>query len=151
MKLDYKEKIIDLFKKEQKKEWYKKINPEMKVPAIKDGEHWMGESLDICRYLIETRKVNTPLYPVDDKEKIAQIEKDLKLCQEQIDVTTPAVRKCYFAKAFGMKMATVAERKAYLDAVYKVYGKMEAVLAERKTKFFNSDGKLYSHWLFRSR
>ncbi|CAI2376357.1 unnamed protein product [Moneuplotes crassus] len=68
LEIEHEEYVIDLLNGEQTSEWYKKINPKMKIPAIKDGDHCMGESIDICKYLVETRKLKTPAWPVDNQK-----------------------------------------------------------------------------------
>ncbi|KAG5893176.1 hypothetical protein JTB14_000436 [Gonioctena quinquepunctata] len=56
---------ISLFKKP---EWYSKIHPEGKVPALLDGSKVIVESLDICDYLDEKYPQN-PLYPAEPEAK----------------------------------------------------------------------------------
>ncbi|CAI2376031.1 unnamed protein product [Moneuplotes crassus] len=139
LEIEYKEHIINPFKGEQKTEWYKKINPKMKIPAIKDGDHCMGESIDICKYLVETRKLKTPVWPVDDQEKTDQMEKDLAKIDELGAATGDVAFKCFFAKALGQKLPPPNEKKKYLDVLYRVYDGLEATLKQRRTQFFNSD------------
>lgn len=139
--IKHKEQIVNPFKGENKRKWYLKINPKGLVPAIKDGDHCMGESLDICRYLIETRKIKTPFYPMDDKERLAQIDDDLKLTDELGTAVGEAAFNCYWGIKLGKTNPTKDERHRYLEAVHAVFEKMDRILAERKTKFFNSNGK----------
>ena len=65
--LDYKWHLVNLREGEQKKEWFVKINPVGKVPAIDDDGFYMFESNSICRYLCD--KNNSTLYPKDVKKR----------------------------------------------------------------------------------
>ena len=48
---------IRIQKGEHKTEEFKKINPNLKVPAIKDGDFCLYESHAIMRYICEKNKV----------------------------------------------------------------------------------------------
>jgi glutathione S-transferase len=61
--IDYKWQIVNLREGEQKKEWFLKINPVGKIPAIDDDGFQLFESNSICRYLCD--KNNSTLYPKD--------------------------------------------------------------------------------------
>ncbi|CAI2377628.1 unnamed protein product [Moneuplotes crassus] len=139
LKIPHKERIMNPINGENKKEWYKKINPKMLIPAIKDGDHCMGESVDICKYLIESRKLKTPAWPVDDKEKNEQMEKDLVDFEDLGEATRNVAFNCFYAKVLGKKLGTVEEQKQYKKDLYKVYDRLEETLGKRRTKFFNSD------------
>ncbi len=65
--LDYKWQLVNLREGEQKQEWFLKINPAGKVPAIDDDGFHLFESNAICRYLCD--KHNSPLYPKDVKKR----------------------------------------------------------------------------------
>ncbi len=69
--LDYKWQTLNLREGEHKQEWFLKINPVGKVPAIDDNGFHLFESNAICRYLCD--KHNSPLYPKDVKKR-ASIE-----------------------------------------------------------------------------
>jgi glutathione S-transferase len=69
--LKYKWQTVNLREGEQKKEWYLKINPVGKVPAIDDDGFCLFESNAICKYLCD--KNNSPLYP-KEVNKRATIE-----------------------------------------------------------------------------
>ena len=132
---------MNLFKGDHKKEWYKKINPAMKIPAIKDGEHVMGESLDIAKYLIRNRRIKTPFYPTDDPEKIDQIDKDCDLATELSEATRAVAFNLYFGPIIGQKVASKEECQQFLGNLGKKYDGIEAFLEARGTKFLNSDSK----------
>lgn len=65
--LDYQWQAINLREKEQKQEWFLKINPVGKVPAMDDDGFYLFESNAICKYLC--RKNNSDLYPDDLKTR----------------------------------------------------------------------------------
>ena len=61
--LEHKWQVVNLREGEQKQEWFLKINPLGKIPAIDDNGFHLFESNAICRYLAS--KANSPLYPAD--------------------------------------------------------------------------------------
>ena len=63
--LEHKWQLINLREGEQKQEWFLKINPVGKVPAMDDNGFRLFESNAICKYLCE--KSNSSLYPKDLK------------------------------------------------------------------------------------
>ena len=65
--INYKWQVINLREGEQKQEWFLKINPVGKIPALDDDGFHLFESNAICRYLCD--KFNSPLYPEDIKER----------------------------------------------------------------------------------
>ena len=65
--LDYKWQIVNLRAGEQKQEWFLKINPVGKVPAMDDDGFYLFESNAICKYLCD--KHASPLYPKDAKKR----------------------------------------------------------------------------------
>jgi glutathione S-transferase len=65
--LDYKWQHLKLREGEHKQEWFLKINPAGKVPAIDDDGFYLFESNSICRYLCD--KNNSPLYSKDVKKR----------------------------------------------------------------------------------
>jgi len=65
--LDYKWQIVNLREGEQKQEWFLKINPAGKIPAIDDDGFYLFESNAICKYLCD--KHNSHLYPKDVKKR----------------------------------------------------------------------------------
>jgi len=65
--IDHKWHLVNLREGEQKKEWFLKINPVGKVPAMDDDGFYMFESNSICRYLCD--KNNSALYPKDVKKR----------------------------------------------------------------------------------
>ncbi len=69
MGIEHKWQLVNLREGEQKSEWFLKINPVGKVPAIDDGGFHLFESNAICKYLAS--KYNSPLYPQDLKQRAA--------------------------------------------------------------------------------
>jgi glutathione S-transferase len=67
LKLPYEYHRINLMEGEQKKEWFLKVNPLGKVPAIKDDDFCLFESGAIIKYLCS--KSPSSLYPEDAKQK----------------------------------------------------------------------------------
>ncbi|KOB78695.1 Glutathione S-transferase [Operophtera brumata] len=67
---------IDLFKSENKTDWYRKINPLQKVPALVVGDEVISDSHAVALYLCQ-RKENQDLYPKDDILLKARIDEML--------------------------------------------------------------------------
>lgn len=58
---------VDLMSNETSSEAYGSVNPNRIVPYLVDGDHEMGESSAILKYLAE--KTGSPSYPTDLKER----------------------------------------------------------------------------------
>ncbi|MDE2028711.1 MAG: glutathione S-transferase family protein, partial [Candidatus Omnitrophica bacterium] len=65
--IDYKWQLVNLREKEQKQEWFLKINPAGKVPALDDDGFHLFESNAICKYLCD--KYDSALYPKDIRKR----------------------------------------------------------------------------------
>ena len=65
--LDYTYRAVKLREGENKQEWFLKINPFGKIPAIDDDGFTLFESNAICRYLLSKHK--SPLYPTELKQR----------------------------------------------------------------------------------
>ena len=62
--LAYQAQSIDIFKNVQKEPWFLEINPNGKIPALKDGDQRVFESGAIMLYLVDSYdKDNTISYP----------------------------------------------------------------------------------------
>nr|XP_027205062.1 glutathione S-transferase D7-like [Dermatophagoides pteronyssinus] len=71
---DFDWKLIDLTKSEQTSEDYLKINPFHTIPGyFEPPDLYLYESRSIARYIIETNKPESPLYPLNDVRKRAII------------------------------------------------------------------------------
>ncbi len=75
LKVPYVMKQVNPVTGENRKLEYLKINPQHKVPAIKDGDFVMNESWAIMTYLT-SKEGNTKLYPIDAKTR-AQVDQRL--------------------------------------------------------------------------
>ena len=99
MKYEY--QTIDI-QKDSKTEWYMKIHPAGKVPAIDDDGFIMFESVAICKYLCDKKggDKGTELYPRDLKQRA--------IIDQWIDFTiqhvASAMGKIAYAKIFGPMM-----------------------------------------------
>ncbi len=65
--VDYQWKIVNLKDKEQKQEWFLKMNPVGKIPVMDDGGFYLFESNTICKYLAD--KYESRLYPKPLQER----------------------------------------------------------------------------------
>ncbi len=98
--IEYKWHLVNLREGEQKKEWFLKINPVGKVPAIDDDGFCLFESNAICKYLCD--KQNSPLYPKDVKKR-ATIEQWIDYATVHIGANfIPVVYNRLFAPLRGM-------------------------------------------------
>ena len=79
--VDHEDKIIDIFKGEQKGEEFTKINPRQFVPFVIEGDFKLGESTAIAKYLCETRtSIPAGLWPADPKKR-AKVDQHLEWYQ----------------------------------------------------------------------
>uniref|UniRef100_V5GSN4 Glutathione S-transferase omega-1 n=1 Tax=Anoplophora glabripennis TaxID=217634 RepID=V5GSN4_ANOGL len=110
----------------KKPEWYFKIHPEGKVPALLDGSKVIVESLDISDYLDEKYPEN-PLYPV--KPELKKRDKDLI---NKIGAVTQVFGQCVFT---DMKKTPEEWLKDFLVPLQD----FEDALAQRGTPFFGGE------------
>jgi len=107
--LNYKWQLVNLREGEQKKEWFLKINPVGKVPAIDDDGFHLFESNAICKYLCD--KSNSPLYPKDVKKR-ATIEQWIDYVTAHIGANfVPVMYNRIFATLRGLPV----NEKAIVD------------------------------------
>ena len=98
--LNYKWQLVNLRAGEQKQEWFLKINPVGKVPAIDDDGFYLFESNAICKYLCD--KHHSALYPEDVKKRAA-IEQWIDYASFHIGANfMPVVYNRLFAPLRGM-------------------------------------------------
>ncbi|MBF0571188.1 MAG: glutathione S-transferase family protein [Candidatus Omnitrophica bacterium] len=98
--LNYKWHLVNLREGEQKQEWFLKINPVGKIPAMDDDGFYLFESNAICKYLCD--KHNSPLYPKDVKQR-AVIEQWIDYASFHIGANLmPIVYNRVFAKRRGI-------------------------------------------------
>jgi len=109
--LNYKWQLVNLREGEQKQEWFLKINPIGKVPAIDDDGFHLFESNAICKYLCD--KHNSALYP-KDVNKRATIEQWIDYVSFHIGANfMPVVYNRLFAPLRGIPV----NEKAITDGV----------------------------------
>ncbi|XP_069613275.1 glutathione S-transferase theta-3-like [Ranitomeya imitator] len=74
--IPFKHQEVLLFRGEQRKEDFGKVNPLRKLPALKDGDFTMGESTAILQYLANKYKTPDHWYP-SDLQKRAHVDEYL--------------------------------------------------------------------------
>ena len=100
LKIEHKWQVVNLREGEQKQEWFLKVNPVGKVPAIDDDGFHLFESNAICKYLCD--KDNSPLYPKDVKKR-ATIEQWIDYVSFHIGANiVPVMFNRIFAPLRGM-------------------------------------------------
>jgi glutathione S-transferase len=104
-------KFVNLRDKEQKQEWFLKINPVGKIPALDDDGFHLFESNAMCRYLAE--KASSPIYPKDLKKR-AIVEQWLDFIAIHINVHCSTVA---FNRIFGPRMNRPVSEQAVTDAL----------------------------------
>jgi len=109
--IEHKWQVINLREGEQKQEWFLKINPVGKIPAMDDNGFHLFESNAICRYLAE--KQNSPLYPKDLKQRAA-IEQWIDFITLHIGVHCSTVG---FSRIFAPRMNRPVNEGALADAL----------------------------------
>ena len=99
--MEYEYQTVDI-QKDSKTEWYMKIHPAGKVPAIDDDGFIMFESVAICKYLCDKKggDKGTDIYPRDLKER-AIIDQWIDFTIQQV---ASAMGKVAYAKIFGPMM-----------------------------------------------
>ena len=109
--IEHKWQLVNLREGEQKKEWFLKINPVGKVPAIDDDGFHLFESNAICRYLAD--KHNSPLYPKGLKER-AIVEQWIDFISMHIGVHFSTVA---FNRIFAARMNKPVNEQSLADAI----------------------------------
>jgi len=114
LKADYKWQIVNLREGEHKKEWFLKVNPVGKIPAMDDNGFKLFESNAICRYLCE--KQGSSLYP-KDLQKRALVEQWIDFASFHIGANLgPVMYNRVFAKLRGLPVneKAIADGEEYL-------------------------------------
>jgi len=89
LNIDHEVYMVNAFENEHKKDWYLKINPRGKVPALEDDGLCMGESYAIQAYLCNKYpEKSAELYPTDPVKR-AKVDQMLHITY----VMEEAVRK----------------------------------------------------------
>lgn len=75
----------NLLFKEHKSPWYLKINKNGALPAIRDEDGFcQNEGVVIVKYLIESRNIDTELYPYKDAAKTAKINESFEFISDDL-------------------------------------------------------------------
>ncbi len=121
--LNYKWQVVNLREGEQKQEWFLKINPVGKVPAIDDDGFYLFESNAICKYLCD--KHNSSLYPKDVKKR-ATVEQWIDYISFHIGANfMPVVYNRVFAPRRGKPVneKAIADGRRFLKQYFPVIEK----------------------------
>jgi len=109
--LDYKWQIVNLRAGEQKQEWFLKINPVGKVPAIDDDGFYLFESNAICKYLCD--KHASALYP-KDAQKRATVDQWVDYISFHVGANFMPV---VFNRVFAPRMSKPVNEQAIVDGL----------------------------------
>lgn len=109
--LEYQWRVVNLRDKEQKQDWFLKINPVGKIPAIDDDGFCLFESNAICRYLCD--KHGSSLYPKDIQQR-AIVDQWIEYIASHISANfSPIV----FNRLFAPRMGRPVNETAIADGV----------------------------------
>ena len=109
--LNYNWQMVNLREGEQKQEWFLKINPVGKIPAIDDEGFYLFESNAICKYFCD--KHNSALYPKDVKKR-ATIEQWIDYVSFHIGANLMLV---VYNRVFAARTGKPVNEKAITDGV----------------------------------
>lgn len=121
--VDYKWQLMNLREGEHKQDWFLKINPVGKVPAIDDDGFHLFESNACCKYLAQ--KNNSSLYPKDLHARV-KVDQWLDFITIHLGVHLSSV---IFARIFAPRMnrpinqQSVEDALKFLDAYFPVIEK----------------------------
>lgn len=118
-------KETDLFRKEQLKPAFLKLNPFHKVPTIDDEGYILYESIAICLYLVNKFAPNSDLYPRCPKER-GQVDKVLAAIGSTIQ---PDYFAFFRPRFHHQKKPTADEVKVYEE---KVLGGLQRLIGDGK-------------------
>lgn len=122
--IPHKWQFVNLREGEQKQEWFMKINPVGKIPAIDDDGFHLFESNAICKYL--AAKQNSPIYPKDLKSR-AVVDQWIDFVTNHIGVHASQLA---FARIFAPRMNRPVNAMAVEDAE-KFLGMYFPILEQR--------------------
>lgn len=109
LNIDYQWRIVNLRDKEQKQEWFLKINPVGKIPAMDDNGFCLFESNAICRYLCD--KQGSSLYPKELKDR-AVIDQWIEYISNHISANASPI---VFNRVFAPRTGRPINEKAVSD------------------------------------
>lgn len=107
--LEYKYRVMNLREGEHKQEWFLKINPVGKIPAMSDGDFNLFESGAICKYLCE--KAASELYPKELKQR-AIVNQWIDFSSLHIGVN---MSKVTFNRVFAPRMNRPVSQESIAD------------------------------------
>ena len=114
---------VNLREGEQKQEWFLKINPVGKIPAIDDDGFYLFESNAICKYLCD--KHNSSLFPKDVKKR-AGVEQWIDYACFHIGANfMPVVYNRLFAPLRGMPVneKAITDGEGFLKQYFPIIEK----------------------------
>ena len=109
--VDYKWQTINLREGEQKQEWFIKINPVGKVPAMDDNGFPLFESNACCRYLAD--KSGSDIYP-KDLQKRAVVEQWIDFISFHVGIHAATVT---FSRVFAPRLNRPVNEQSLADAL----------------------------------
>jgi glutathione S-transferase len=111
LNVPYTYKFMNLREGEQKQEWFLKINPVGKIPAMDDAGFHLFESAAICKYLCD--KTGSTLYPKDIKARaIVEQWNDFATLHIMINVS-----KVVFNRLFAPRMGATVSQESIADGL----------------------------------
>jgi maleylacetoacetate isomerase len=116
---------VNLLTGEQKADAYRAINPQMRVPALQDGEHLVTQSIAIIEYLDE-RYPHVPLLPQPPEERAYVRELSLAVATDISPLNNLSQLK-YLSEQFGV---TEEQKNVWIAHwITSGFAAIEAVLA----------------------
>ncbi|EDV22207.1 expressed hypothetical protein [Trichoplax adhaerens] len=116
---------IDLITGEQKSEEYRKINPHQKVPALKDGDFFLSESIAMIQFLAQKYETPNHWYPTDIKRR-AKIDEYLSWhdnCRQATGILFYFVAVTTSLRNEPRNEGLISERKTKLTAALDLFEK----------------------------
>ena len=131
LKIDYKNYEINAMRNEHKKPWYLNINPNGAVPALKDVNGFTtNEGVAMTRYIIESREVDTALYPYNNNKEIAKINNAIEFIIEEVRNFVLTCEQVVFMNPtfFGAERQSKEINEALIGSVHVGYRKLEKLI-----------------------
>ena len=150
LNISYTDRVVDMLKREHKGERYLKINPDGAVPAIKDGDFCLQVGIAICRYIVESKNLDTPFFPLKDARTMSQINTMLQVASEDYrSKTGPLYLYTVTGPSFlGYRDPTEEEKEKYLQLAYTGYDMLEKILNKSDGKYVVGDSVTLADFYF---
>ena len=128
--IEYEDRVVDMLKREHKRQPFLSINPDGAVPAISDKNYNLNEAIAISRYLVESREIDTPFYPYKDAKAVAKINMLIDTAvADYRSKTGPLYLFTVTGPNFlGYPDPTNEEREKYFQLAFKGYDLLEKLL-----------------------